>query len=194
MADNISSKEHSGQVSSKEHSGSVSLLAVFPDLMPAADAIDKLRALGLSDDQMNVISGIPVTEAMLGRPSQWTNVPRLAGGGAVLGFLSAAFLVFVSPYLYPVPIQVGSQAAIPGPPTFVVLFELTMLGILLSTFLGVFLDSYFPNYRPMEYVKEVSDGKIAVFFICPGESCEKFTKAMTALGAEKVEVAEVEQL
>jgi hypothetical protein len=172
----------------------ISLLAVFPDLAPAADAIDKLRALGLSDDQMNVISGIPATEAMLGRPSQWTNVPRLAAGGAVLGFCAGAFLTFVTPYLYPVPIQVGPQAFIPGPPTFVILFELTMLGMLLSTFLGVFLDSYFPNYRPMEYVKEVSDGKIAVFFICPEESREKITKAMTALGAEKVEVAEVEHL
>ena len=185
MADNISSKENSG---------SVSLLAVFPDLGPAADAIDKLRDLGLSDDQMNVISGIPATEAMLGRPRQWTNVPRLAAGGAVVGFLGAAFLVFVSPYLYPVPIQVGRQAFVPGPPTVVILFELTMLGLLLSTFLGVFLDSYFPNYRPMEYVKEISDGKIAVFFICPGENCEKFTKAMTALGAEKVEAAEVYHL
>jgi|JFJP01.1.fsa_nt_gi hypothetical protein len=182
MADNISGNENSG---------SVSLLAVFPDLGPAADAIEKLRDLGLSDDQMNVISGIPATEAMLGRPNQWTNVPRLAAGGAVLGFFGGAFLTFVSPFLYPVPIQVGTQGIVPGPPTVVVLFELTMLGMLLSTFLGVFLDSYFPNYRPMEYVKEISDGKIAVFFICPGENCEKFTKAMTALGAEKVEAAEV---
>ena len=194
MADNISREENSGSVSSKELSGQVSLLAVFPDLGPAADAIDKLRDLGLSDDHMNVISGIPVTEAMLGRPNQWTNVPRLAAGGSILGFCAGAFLVFVSPFLYPVPIQVGTQAFVPGPPTVVVLFELTMLGMLLSTFLGVFLDSYFPNYRPLEYVKEVSDGKIAIFFICPEESREKFTKAMSALGAEKVEVAEVEHL
>ena len=96
------------------------------------------------------------------------------------------FVITVSCIQYP--IQVGTQAFVPGPPTVVVLFEITMLGMLLSTFLGVFLDSYFPNYRPMEYVKEVSDGKIAVFFICPQESKEKFTKAMTALGAEKVEV------
>ncbi|MBI5351943.1 MAG: DUF3341 domain-containing protein [Chloroflexi bacterium] len=185
MTDNISRIEPSGQVS---------LLAVFPDLGPAADAIDKLRALGISDDQMNVISGVPVTEAMLGRPSQWTNVPRLAGGGAVLGFFGGAFLMYGVPYLYPYPIQVSSQAVIPGPPTVVILFEITMLGMLLSTFLGVFLDSYFPNYRPMEYVKEVSEGKIAVFFKCSPESKEKITKAMTALGAEKVEVAEVEQL
>lgn len=172
----------------------VNLLAVFSDLEPAADAIDQLRTLGISDDHMNVISGVPVTEAMLGRPNKWTNVSRLAGGGAVLGFLAAVFIMFVTPYWYPYPIRVSSQAFVPGPPTFIVLFELTMLGMLLSTFLGVFLDSFFPNYRPLEYVKEVSDGKIAVFFTCPAESRDKFTKAMTALGAEKVEVAEATQL
>ena len=42
-----------------------------------------------------------------------------------------------------------------------------MLFALLSTFLGVFLDSYFPNYRPLEYVPEISDGKIGIFFKCP---------------------------
>ncbi len=172
----------------------INLLAVFSDLEPAADAIDQLRALGLSDENLNIISGIPVTEAMLGRPNAWSNVPRIAFGGAVLGMFAGIFLAFVTPYWYPYPIQVSSQAYVPGPPSVVVLFELTMLGMLLSTFLGVFLDSFFPNYRPMEYVKEVSDGKIAVFFTCPTESKEKFTKAMTALGAEKVEVAEAEQL
>jgi hypothetical protein len=169
----------------------VSLLAVFPDLEPAADAIDKLRSLGVSDDEMNVISGVPVTEAMLGRPHQWTNVPRLAMGGAIGGFLVGLFLIF-TPLLYFVP--VGGQPQIPVPPSIVVLFELTMLGMLISTFVGVFLDSGFPSYRPMEYVPEISDGKFAVFFFCPEDTQEKFTDAMTALGAEKVEVAEAKQL
>jgi hypothetical protein len=169
----------------------VSLLAVFPDLEPAADAIDKLRSLGLSHDQMNVISGVPVTEAMLGRPSQWTNVPRLALGGALGGFLVAVFLVF-TPLLYFVP--VGGQPQIPVPPSIIIMFEITMLGMLISTFLGVFLDSTFPSYRPMEYVPEISDGKIAVLFNCLDDDQEKFTQAMTASGAESVKVAEAQQL
>lgn len=169
----------------------ISLLAVFPDLEPAADAIDKLRSLGLSDDEMNVISGVPVTEAMLGRPQKLTNVPRLALGGAIGGFLLGVFLIF-TPLLYFVP--VGGQPQLPVPPAVVVLFELTMLGMLISTFVGVFLDSRFPSYRPMEYVPEISDGKIAVFFYCPQDKQENFTEAMTALGAEKVEVAEAQQL
>ena len=169
-----------------------SLLAVFADLDPAADAIEHLRALGVHDDCMNVISGIPVTEAMLGRPSQWTNVPRLAMGGAILGFAAGLFLAFVSPTSYE--IQVGGQGFAPVPVSIVVLFELTMLGMLLSTFLGVFLDSYFPNYRPMHYVPEVSDGKIAILIECPHADETKLADALKKLGAESVQPAEAQHL
>ena len=172
----------------------VDLLAVFSDLAPAADAVEQLRAMGVHDDCMNVISGIPVTEAMLGRPRQWTNVPRIALGGSILGFLSGSFLAFVAPYLYPYPIQVGSQYPVPGPPTVVLLFELTMLGMLLSTFLGVFLDSFFPNYRPMKYVPEISDGKIAIYVECPHVDEKKITDTLKKLGAESVEPAEAQHL
>lgn len=169
-----------------------SLLAVFSDLEPAADAIEQLRTLGVGDDCMNVISGIPVTEAMLGRPSQWTNVPRLALGGSILGFLAGAFLAFVSPSMYQ--IKVGGQGFVPGPPSVVLLFELTMLGMLLSTFLGVFLDSTFPNYRPMHYVTEVSDGKIAILIECPHADETTITDALKKLGAESVQTAEAQHL
>ncbi len=46
------------------------LLAVFEDIEPAADAIEKLHELGVNDDEMNVISGIPVRPSILDRPLQ----------------------------------------------------------------------------------------------------------------------------
>ena len=90
-------------------SKAVDLLAVFPDLEPAANAIEHLRSIGIHDDCMNIISGIPVTEAMLGRPHQWTNVPRIAMGGAILGFGAGFFLAYITPYIYPYPIQVSTD-------------------------------------------------------------------------------------
>ncbi len=171
---------------------SKALLAVFSDLEPAADAIEQLRRLGVHDGCMNVISGIPVTEAMLGRPSQWTNVPRLALGGAALGMLTGALLSFVVPNMYT--IMVGGQPFAPVPPAVIVIFEMTMLGMLLSTFLGVFLDSFFPNYRPMHYVAEVSDGKIAILIECPQADKTKITDALKTLGAESVQEAEAQHL
>jgi hypothetical protein len=169
-----------------------SLLAVFSDIDPAADAIEQLRLMGVHDDCMNVISGIPVTEAMLGRPSQWTNVPRLALGGAIAGFFLGVFLAFVSPNMYT--IKVGGQPFTPVPPAVIVIFEMTMLGMLLSTFLGVFLDSLFPNYRPMHYVPEVSDGKIAILIECPPPDERNVTDVLKKLGAESVQYTEAQHL
>ena len=169
-----------------------SILAVFSDIDPAADAIEQLRLMGVHDDCMNVISGIPVTEAMLGRPHQWTNVPRLAGGGAAAGFMLGVFLSVIAPNMYT--IKVGGQPFAPVPPAVIVIFEMTMLGMLLSTFLGVFLDSTFPSYRPMKYVPEISDGKIAILIECPPPDEEKVTDVLKKLGAESVQYTEAQHL
>jgi hypothetical protein len=169
-----------------------SILAVFSDIDPAADAIDQLRLMGVHDDCMNVISGVPVTEAMLGRPSQASNVSRLALGGAGAGFILGVFLGFITPNMYT--IQVGGQPFAPVPPAIIVIFEMTMLGMLLSTFLGVFLDSYFPSYRPMKYVPEISDGKIAILIECPPPDEKKVVDVLKQLGAESVQYTEAQHL
>ncbi|HEX6270757.1 MAG TPA: DUF3341 domain-containing protein [Anaerolineales bacterium] len=168
------------------------LLALFEDIDPAADAVEKLHELGVTDDQINVISGVPILERMLGRPPQWTNVSRLALAGAIVGFALGVFLNYGTPNLYSV--RVGGQPLYAIPPGFILIFEMTMLLALLATFLGVFLDSYFPNYRPMEYVPEISDGKIGIFFRVPNEEQQKFTEALRQLGAESVRPAEARQL
>jgi hypothetical protein len=159
------------------------LLALFADIDPAANAIEKLHEMGVRDDRINVISGVPIMHKMLGRPHPHTNVSRLALGGAVAGFLIGLFLNFGTPYLYDV--TVGGQYFTPIPPGLIILFEMTMLFALLATFLGVFLDSYFPNYRPLE---------IGVFFKCDQDEQKKFTEALGRMGAESIKPVEAQQL
>src|SRR5688572_22666451 len=168
------------------------LLALFEDIDPAANGVEKLHEMGIDDENINIISGVPIAHKMLGRPHPWTNVSRLALGGAIAGFLFGIFLNFGTPNMYFVP--VGGQYITPVPPGLIITFEMTMLFALLATFLGVFLDSYFPNYRPMEYVAEVSDGKIAVFFKCPQGEDKKFIDALSKVGAISVQPTEAQQL
>jgi len=167
-------------------------LALFSDVNPAAEAIAQLREMGMKDEQMQVISGIPFAAPILGRPHPRTNVPRMAMGGALVGFLLAMFFAIGTPNLYPV--YVGGQPLIPVPPSVIATFELTMLGMLLATFLGVFLDSRFPSYRPMEYVPAISDGKIGVLFRCAEEESSRWMDALQKLGAESVSPVEAVQL
>ena len=173
-------------------SESLTLLALFEDIDPAAEAIEKLYELGLESDQLDVISGVPISNRILGRPKVKTNVPKLGIVGLILGFLAGAFFIYGIPYMYP--LHVGGQPVFPIPPGIIIIFELTMLGLMGFSFIGVFVFSRFPSYEPMDYVPQVSDGKIAVFFRCSKDRQEEFEKAMRTMGAESVEPKEAQKL
>ncbi len=168
------------------------LLAVFEEVEPAAGGIDKLHSLGVADDRIHVISGVPVMERALGRPKQRSKVPLIALIGAAGGTLLGLFFSFGTPLLFPV--YVGGQPELPIPPGIIVTVELALLGMLVFAFLAVFFESYLPAYGPLEYVPEISDGKIAVLFPCPAADRKKFTDAMTESGAESVRTAEAKTL
>ena len=74
-------------------------LAIFKDIEPAAEGIDKLQQMGVTDDDMNVISGIPIKNTILGRPSAITYVSRIGFFGALLGMSLGIFLIYGIPYL-----------------------------------------------------------------------------------------------
>lgn len=173
-------------------SNETTLLALFQDVDPAADAIEQLREMGVDNDKMNVISGIPFKEEILGRPRVRTYVPLIALVGAITGFAGAVFLIWGIPLTYP--LHVGGQPMFPIPPLLVVGFEMIMLGMLCAAFLGVFVESSYPSYEPKVYAPEVSEGKIAVVFECPVGMQAKFKNAMQALGAESVRPAEAQDL
>jgi hypothetical protein len=169
-------------------------LALFKEdqLDEASEAIQKLRELGLTDEDISVISGTPFSEKMLGRPMSWTRVPIIAISGAVVGFLTALFLNWGTPLLYP--IRVGGMPYQTIPTSFVVFFELTMLGLLISTFLGVFVEMIAPSYGPQGYDARVSDGQIGVLFTSKPELDAQLHAALSSLGAEIIHGAEAKKL
>ena len=168
------------------------LLAVFEDIEPASNGIEKLHKMGIRDDQMNIISGIPIKASILGRPSALTHVARIGMLGAILGLLLGLFFIWGTPFLFP--LHVGGQPIYPVPQLLIIVFEMTMLGLMGFSFLGMFIDSGFPTYSPKEYIPEISDGRIAVFFSCPSDEQKNFIDALTKLGAESVSPAEARQL
>lgn len=173
-------------------SDTMTILALFEDIDPAAKAIERLHEMGIRHNQINVVSGVPIASRILGRPRVTTNVSRIGMIGVALGFIAGAFLIYGTPYLYP--LHVGGQPLFPIPPGLIIIFELTMLGLMGFAFIGVFLESRFPSYEPVDYVPEISDGKIAVFFQCPEERQTEFEDAMRETGAESVEPKEANKL
>jgi hypothetical protein len=167
-------------------------LALFNELDPATEAIDKLRALGIQDNQMTLLSGVPYPESVLGRPAQRSLVGTFGAFGAALGFLAGAFIIWGTPLLYP--IRVGGQAMQPLPPAIVVIFELTMLGLLVFTFLGVVWESAFPTLGATHYHPNISNGEIAILFSCPTQIGGQIQQTLTQGGAISVEPTEAKKL
>ena len=170
----------------------VTFLAMFDEIEPASEGVEKLQQLGVNDDDMNVISGVPIKHSILGRPPAITYVSRIGLFGAILGMFLGIFFIYGIPYLYP--LLVGGQPIFPVPQGFIITFEMTMLGLMGFSFLGMFIDSGFPSYTPKEYTPEISDGKVALLFSCPTAEQEKFIDALKEAGAESVEPVEARHL
>ncbi|GAB4522082.1 MAG: hypothetical protein Fur0018_03320 [Anaerolineales bacterium] len=168
-------------------------MALFAKIDQVAEALECLRGFGINEDEMSVISGFPISDEMLGRPMTWTNVPKIAMGGFIGAFIISIALNWGTPLLYP--IYVGGQPLLPVPPTIILTFEISMLGLMLSTFLGVLWESVFPSYGPKIYTSEVSHGKIGLVFTCVGgEKCKNIHQALAELGAEWVRQMEAKNL
>ncbi len=164
------------------------LMGLFNEVDPAADALDELRALGISDDEITVISGVPYSHHALGRPKPWERLPFFSLAGALVGFGVGIFFNVGTPLLYS--IRVGGQPLVPIPPSAVITYEFTMMGLIIATFLGVLWQSGFPTYSPKYYDPEIAMGRIGIFFRCPPAKEEQARAVLARCGAEKIQRAE----
>lgn len=158
-----------------------SVLGLFHEATSTADTIDRLRELGVSEDAITVMSGVPYTPEMLGRRPVYERLVPIALIGAIGGFIAALFLTVVTPYLYP--ISVGGQPLVPGPPTIIILFEFTMLGALLATFGGLLAEIAFPAVGRQDYDRRITEGHIGVLAVVDEALAAPAEAALREMGA-----------
>lgn len=136
------------------------LLGLFHEPGPVAEAIQQLRELGITDEQIDVLSNMPYRAEMLGRPKPRVVLGRMALAGAGLGVMGAAFLTAGIWLLYPL-VQ-GGQPIVPIPPSLIVFFEVTMLGIMWATFFGLLLTNRMPVFAARLYDPRITEGHLGV--------------------------------
>lgn len=140
--------------------GEVQLLGLFHEATPTAETIGALHRLGVPDEKITVMSGIPYRAEMLGRSRPRRRVVLISLIGAVLGLLAGLFLTFGIFLLYP--LEQGGQPITPIPPTLIVLFETTMLGTMWAAFFGLLGENRFPVFKSQLYDPRITEGHIGV--------------------------------
>jgi len=143
----------------------MTLMALFHESTDTAEVIDELHNLGIPDNQIVVITGVPYPEGALGRSREWLTLPYIVLTGAIAGMLFGLFLAVITPHLYR--LDVGGHPPVGFPPAAVIIFIFTMMATIVSTFLGVLWEMNFPRFGPAPYNKLVTDGHLAVILDTP---------------------------
>jgi len=160
------------------------LMGLFTDVMKTADALDGLRLLGLREEDMSIMQGVPHTSKMLGRPKIHERVPWATLLGALTGLMIALFLTYGTQWLYP--IRVGGRPYTNLPTAIIPIYELTMLGLILGTFLNMVWKCGFPSTKPQYYDPLINHSRIAVMCTLDMRYEEDVRRVLLDKGAERV--------
>jgi hypothetical protein len=143
----------------------MTLNALFHESTDLAEVIDELHRLGIADDRIVVMTGVPYPEGSLGRHREWLTLPYIVLAGAAVGMLFGLFLAVITPHLYR--LDIGGHPPVGFPPAAVIIFIFTMMATIVSTFLGVLWEMNFPRFGPAPYHKLITDGNLAVMLNIP---------------------------
>jgi mono/diheme cytochrome c family protein len=165
--------------------GAIELLGTFYEATPTAETLDQLRELGVPDEKITVISGVPYRAEMFRRPRPRVRLGRVALLGALLGVVTGLFLTAGIFLLYP--LNVGGQPLVPIPVSLIVLFEAAMLGTMWATFFGFVLGNRFPILKAQTYDPRITEGQIGVLAEVDEALAGDVESVLTANGAQYVD-------
>lgn len=168
------------------------VMGSFTEIEPTVDALDALRALGIADEQVSIMSSLPYSTKILGRPSVRTRLPLISLVSAIVGLLAGIFFTIITPHLYI--IRVGGQPIVPVPPTTLLLYEFIMLLLIVGTFGGFLALNHFPSSKPRYYDPKLNDGRISILVRVPAGKKAETVAAMEAHGAVDIHEPERREL
>jgi hypothetical protein len=151
---------------------------LYGDGLSAQQAVNRLRAAGLADREIVVMSAQPIEDYEFGHMDSKTWIWWIACAGGLLGMAAAFGLAWITEMSWP--INVGGLPTFTWWPNLIIIFELTMLGAILATVITLVVTARLGRGSTF-YDPAVSDGKILVGVANPPDaSLHVFEDALSA--------------
>jgi hypothetical protein len=135
------------------------LYGLYADGASAQQAVNRLRAAGLTDRQITIMSAQPMEDFEFGHIDKRNWLWWVACGGGLLGMAAAFGLTWLTATSWP--INTGGLPIYAWWPNLIIIFEMTMLGAILATVIGLVVTAGLGR-RAGFYDPEVTDGSILV--------------------------------
>ncbi len=165
------------------------IYGLFPDTNSARRGLAALRAassrLHLNPKAIVVMSSEPLEEEGFGWEEERTPMGWLAPLGAFVGAGVGYTLSAFTQRSYPLP--TGGMPIVAMWPTGIIMYELMMLGAIVTTILAFVISTGLPSYKKRLYDPEVTNGKILVGVSEMDSDCRaELEELLSQGGAEQV--------
>jgi hypothetical protein len=137
-----------------------SVLGLFADENSAADALDAIAAGGYTSDEYEVLTGMPYPEGTFGDAGYGHKLFRFPIIGATVGLIVGLVLTVGTQLVFP--LETADKPILSIPPVAVIVFATIMLGAILSTVVGLFIETRAPASSADGYDARVNEGWIGV--------------------------------
>ena len=134
------------------------MYGLYEEPWAAQRAFTALRQAGVAEPDITVISSEPFEAFEFSHRDKSMILFRLAGLGAAVGLIAGVLLTSGTERAWP--LVTGGMPIVAWWPNLVIVFELTMLGAILTTVVSLLVAARLPAGKRSLYDPEVSDGKI----------------------------------
>jgi len=149
---------------------------LYPDGHAAQQAVNRLRAAGLADREITILTAQPMEDFEFGHMDKENRLWWIACGGGLLGMAFGYSLSWLTETSWP--INVGGLPTFAWWPNLIIIFELTMLGVILATVIALVITAGLGRGAGL-YDPEVTDGQILVGVENPPEGAvDDLTRAL----------------
>ncbi len=135
------------------------IYGLYADPHIAQRAVTNLRAAGVADADITVISSEPFEHLEFGHRDAKTAMPWIATAAGAVGLLLTYYLLGASQRSWPL-VTSGMPLA-PNWTNLIIIFEMTMLSAILATVVTLIVTAFFGDKGKL-YDPEISDGYILV--------------------------------
>src|SRR5262245_36557365 len=117
--------------------------ALYSTPEAAQRAIDALRARGIADRTITVLSSEPFEEYEFARKDRGTWMTWIAGLGGLIGLVAGYLLTSITQQLWP--INTGGMPIVTNWSNLILMFEVTMLGAVFATVITLLITARIPS-------------------------------------------------
>lgn len=133
---------------------------LYDDPHVAQRAVDNLRAAGVADADITVISSEPFDHFEFGHRDAKTAMPWIAAAAGAMGLVASYYLLGASQMSWP--LVTSGMPIVPLWTNLIIIFEMTMLSAIIATVITLLVTAGLPSRGGKLYDREVSDGYILV--------------------------------